>query len=93
MPPKSNISFVRKWCTSVRLLTVEQLRNLCQELKDTPVDDHASLEIGYLEPGHGTQGKERWVLMMKISGIHVCTRCMVYSKKGEIMLWILNSAT
>ena len=87
-PSKKSDYFIRKWRTSVRFQSVQQLRrSLCEELNDMLVGDHSELEIGYIEPGHGTRGKQRWIFDDK----DLADMYQVYSKKGEIILWMFNS--
>ena len=59
-----------------------------EELNDMLVSDHTELEIGYIEPGHGTRGKQRWSFDDK----DPADMYQVYSKKGEIILWMFRKS-
>ena len=56
---KKSDYFVRKWRTRIRFQSVEAL----QDKLRSEFDNHAeAFEMGYIEPGHGAQGKQRWML-------------------------------
>ena len=58
-PMKRSDYFVRKWRTRIHFQSVESLQD---ELRGE-LDNHAeAFEVGYIEPGNGARGKQRWTL-------------------------------
>ena len=58
-PSKKSDYFIRKWRTRIHFQDIYALQDkLCSEL-----GDHGEIiEMGYIEPGHGARGKQRWIL-------------------------------
>ena len=58
-PSKKSDYFIRKWRTRIRFQDIESL----QDKLYSELGDHGEIiEMGYIEPGHGAQGKQRWIL-------------------------------
>ena len=58
-PSKKSDYFIRKWRTSTRFQTIEDF----QDKLRGELDGHGeTIEMGYVEPGHGVRGKQRWLL-------------------------------
>ena len=85
-PMKKSDYFVRKWRTRIRFQSIESL----QDKLRSELDNHTeALEMGYIEPGHGAQGKQRWIL----NDGDLEDMYEAYSGRKEIMLWVYAPAS
>ena len=78
--------FIRKRRTRIRFQDIESLQDkLCSES-----GDHGEIvKMGYIEPGDGAQGKQRW----NLNAGDLEDMFEAYSGKTEIMLWVYAPAS
>ncbi len=87
-PAKKSEYSMRRWRTSEYFRTVPTLqKRLAEDFKDILGDTHAShIEAGYVEPGHGAKGRQRWI----VSDEDLGDMYKAYHGKKEIMLWVFT---
>ena len=75
---------IRKWRIKRKFTSVTQLESKLVENFDTlrPVDENG-LSMGYIEPGHGYKGKQRWLCCDE----DLREMYSIYSGKKEILMW------
>ena len=83
-PQKKSEYRIRKWRMKHKFSSVAQLALKLIEAFDElhPVDEKG-LSMGYVEPGHGYKGKQRWLC----SDEDLHEMYSVYSGKKEILMW------
>ena len=83
-PQKKSEYTIRKWRMKHKFSSVAQLALKLIETFDGlhPVDEKG-LSMGYVEPGHGYKGKQRWLC----SNEDLHEMYSVYSDKKEILMW------
>ena len=85
-PSKKSDYFIRKWRTRICFQDIESLQDkLLSELGERG----EIIEMGYIEPGHGARGKQRWIL----NAGDLEDMYEAYSRKTEIMLWVYAPAS
>jgi len=59
-PDRKSEYRVEKWRTNVKFKTPE---SLTEKLKETftELSPCSEIKVGYMEPGHGYKGKQRWI--------------------------------
>lgn len=83
-PTKKSEYTIRKWRIKQKFETVDALASkLLDNFKELKPVDEQSLSIGYVEPGHGYKGKQRWLY----SDEDLQEMYSIYSGKKEILLW------
>ena len=83
-PQKKSEYTIRKWRIKQKFTSVTQLESKLVENFDTlrPVDENG-LSMGYIEPGHGYKGKQRWLCCDE----DLREMYSIYSGKKEILMW------
>ena len=85
-PSKKSDYFIWKRRTRIRFQDIESLQD---KLRSESGDHGEIVEMGYTEPGHGAQGKQRWIL----NAGDLEDMYEAYSGKTEIMLWVYAPAS
>ena len=85
MNPKKKCEYtIRKWRIKQKFASVAQLTSkLVESFEELHSQDDSGLSVGYVEPGHGFKGKQRWLY----SNEDLCEMYSTYSGKKEILIW------
>ena len=83
-PKKKSEYTIRRWRIKQRFVTVSQLSSkLVENFEELRPVDSSGLSMGYIEPGHGYKGKQRWLCVDE----DLCEMYSIYSGRSEILMW------
>ena len=83
-PPKKSEYTIRKWRVDQKFTNVAQLTSrLTENFDQLHTLDEQGLSSGYIEPGHGYKGKQRWICCDE----DLKEMYKIYSSKREILMW------
>ena len=87
-PAKKADYSLRKFRVSCRFTTVLNLQKSLSECYPTFIScDAVDIEVGYITPGHGARGKQRWIC----DDIDLTDMYKEYKGKKEIVVWFYSS--
>ena len=82
-PSKKTDYTLRKFRVSVRFVTMGDMMKALAESFPTFITKESELEFGYIAPGHGARGQQRWIA----DDIDLQDMYAEYRGKKEITLW------
>ena len=84
-PKKKSEYSIRRWRIKQKFVSVVQLSSkLIESFEELHCSDESNvLSMGYIEPGHGYKGKQRWLC----SDEDLHDMYAIYSGKKEILMW------